>query len=578
MMTARREKPWRSAARRLLAANLLAAGVLAGAAVPASAATTATFSAGVLTVSGDSAANSIVISRDAAGRILVNGGAVAVIGGTPTVANTASIRVSGLGGNDQITLNEANGALPAAQLSGGEGNDTLTGGSSGDQLSGQAGNDTLLGKGGFDLLFGGSGNDTLTGGDADDQAFGQGDDDRTIWNPGDDTDINEGGAGVDTVEVNGGNGGEQLAATSNGARVRFDRLNPAPFAIDIGTSENLVVNMNGGEDAFSASGNLAALIAVTVDGGAGTDTILGSNGADVLLGGDGNDFIDGNQGTDVAFLGAGDDTFQWDPGDASDTVEGQAGTDAMRFNGSNVNERMVVSANGQRVRFTRDVAAVVMDLNDVESIVARTLGGADNLVVGELSGTDVTNVNADLAASGGGDDGAADNVDVNGTNADDGVTVTGAGPSAQVAGLSAQVSVSGAGAVNDRLTVNGLGGDDVIDGSGVAAGSILLTLDGGEGDDVLIGGGGDDVLLGGAGDDVLLGGPGNDTLDGGPGDNVVLQSFGADIVTSATTAGNAWLTTHARSVNGRTVLDVGGRARTLPHVGLAQLDRSVSAS
>jgi Ca2+-binding RTX toxin-like protein len=577
MMSARREKSWRRAARRLLAANLLAAGVIAGAAVPASAATTATFNAGTLTVSGDSAANSIVISRDAAGRILVNGGAVAVIGGTPTVANTALIQVFGLAGNDQIALNEAGGALPAAQLSGGAGNDTLTGGSSADQISGQAGNDTLLGKGSSDLLFGGSGNDTLTGGDADDQAFGQGDDDRMIWNPGDDTDLNEGGAGVDTVDVNGGNGTEQFAATSNGTRVRFDRLNPAPFAIDIGTSENLVLNMNGGEDLFSASGDLAALIKLTVDGGAGNDTILGSNGADVLLGGDGNDLVDGNQGSDVGLLGAGNDTFQWDPGDGSDTVEGQDGTDTMRFNGSNVSETMDVSANGQRVRFTRDVASIVMDLDDVESIVARTLGGTDNLVVGDLSGTDVTNVHADLASSGG-DDGAPDNVVVNGTNADDGVTVTGAGPSAQVAGLSARVSVSGASAVNDRLTVNGLGGDDVIDASGVAAGSILLTLDGGEGDDVLIGGGGDDVLLGGAGDDVLLGGPGNDTIDGGPGDNVVIQSFGADSLTSATAAGNGWLATHARTVNGKTVLDVGGKQRKLPHARLAQLARSVRAS
>jgi Ca2+-binding RTX toxin-like protein len=578
MMNARREKPWRHAARRLLAAHLLAAGVIAGAAVPASAATTATFNAGTLTVSGDSAANSIVISRDAAGRILVNGGAVAVIGGTPTAANTSLIQVFGLAGNDQIALNEANGGLPAAQLSGGAGNDTLTGGSGADQISGQAGNDTLLGKGSSDLLFGGSGDDTLTGGDADDQAFGQGDDDRMIWNPGDDTDLNEGGGGVDTVMVNGGNGTEQFAATANGTRVRFDRLNPAPFAIDIGTSENLVLNMNGGEDLFSATGNLAALIKLTVDGGAGNDTILGGNGADVLLGGDGNDIVDGNQGDDVALLGAGDDTFQWDPGDGSDTVEGQDGTDTMRFNGSNVNERMEVSANGQRVRFTRDVASIVMDLDDVESIVAGTLGGTDNLVVGDLSGTDVTSVRADLAASGGGDDGVADNVVVNGTNADDGVTVTGAGPSAQVAGLSARVSVSGASAVNDRLTVNGLAGDDVIDASGVAAGSILLTLDGGEGDDVLLGGAGDDVLLGGAGDDVLLGGPGNDTIDGGPGDNVVIQSFGADTLTSASTAGNDWLTTHARTVNGKTVLDVGGKERTLPHARLAQLARSVRSS
>ena len=92
--------------------------------------------------------------------------------------------------------------------------------------------------------------------------------------------------------------------------------------------------MNGGDDFFSATGDLAALIKVTVDGGAGNDTILGSNGNDTLLGGDGNDFIDGQQGNDTAFLGAGDDTFQWDPGDGSDMVEGQDGTDTMLFNGS----------------------------------------------------------------------------------------------------------------------------------------------------------------------------------------------------------------------------------------------------
>ena len=79
-------------------------------------------------------------------------------------------------------------------------------------------------------MFGGSDNDALTGGDADDRAFGEAGDDRMIWNPGDDTDLNEGGADVDTIEVNGGNGTEQFTTTANGARVRFDRVNPAPFA------------------------------------------------------------------------------------------------------------------------------------------------------------------------------------------------------------------------------------------------------------------------------------------------------------------------------------------------------------
>src|SRR5215207_6491857 len=252
-------------------------------------AVTSTFtpSAGILSTLGDSLNNNITVSRDAAGKLLVNGGAVTVLGGTPTVANTSLIQVFGQGGNDTITLSEANGALPRANLFGGAGNDTMTGGSGADMLFGQSGNDVLLGKGGNDFLFGGSENDTLTGGDGDDQLFGESGDDRMIWNPGDDTDLHEGGAGNDTSEVNGGNGADVFTATANGTRVRFDRLDPAPFSIDIGTAETLVVHANGGNDSFSATGNLAALISITADGGTGNDTILGSNGIDLLLGGDG---------------------------------------------------------------------------------------------------------------------------------------------------------------------------------------------------------------------------------------------------------------------------------------------------
>src|SRR5205823_5555409 len=130
-------------------------------------------SAGILSVIGDSLNNSIVVSRDAAGHILINGGAVAVAGGAPTVATTALIQVFGQAGNDQISLDEANGALPSANIFGGAGNDILTGGSGNDMLFGQAGNDTLLGKSGIDQLFGGDGNDVLTGGTGNDVIFGQ---------------------------------------------------------------------------------------------------------------------------------------------------------------------------------------------------------------------------------------------------------------------------------------------------------------------------------------------------------------------------------------------------------------------
>ena len=568
----------RRRARGFLAGVVLAAGVLAATSSPASAAVTSSFNAnGVLTVNGDDLNNTITISRDAAGKILVNSGAVAVVGGTPTVANTSLISVFGLGGADVISLNEAVGALPAAHLFGGAGNDTLTGGAGGDQLFGQAGNDTLLGKGGFDLLFGGTENDTLTGGDADDQAFGQGGNDRMIWNPGDDTDLNEGASGDDTVEVNGGNGAEAFTTTANGTRVRFDRVNPAPFAIDIGTAENLTLKANGGNDSHSATGDLAPLIKITANGGTGNDTLLGSNGIDRLLGGDGDDLVDGQQGNDTALLGAGNDVFQWDPGDGSDTVEGQDGTDNLPFNGNNGDELFEASANGARVRFTRNLGSIVMDLDDVESIDARALGGTDNLTVNDLSGTDVTEVRPDLSAAAGSNDGA-DNVTVNATNGDDVVPVTGAGASAQVRGLAALVSVSGIVAGSDRITVNALAGDDVVDASTLAATSALLTVNGGDGDDVILGGDGDDTLNGGAGDDVILGGLGNDVITGAPGDDVVIQSLAATAARSAGVRGASWLMAHARVVNGKTVLKIKGETTKLPRAKLSKLVRTVASS
>ena len=320
--------------------------------------------AGLLSEFGDELDNTITTSRNAAGQILVNGGAVSVDGGQATVANTATIQVFGQGGNDMITLDESNGALPAAQLFGGAGNDMLTGGSGGDLLFGQSGNDTLLGKGGEDQLFGGVGNDVLTGGDGDDQMFGEAGNDRMIWNPGDDNDLMEGGDGNDTAEVNGGNGAETFTITANGSRVRFDRVSPAPFFLDIGTTENLVVNANGGDDVITAGNGLANLIKLTIDGGAGNDTITGGDGNDTLLGGDGDDVITGGRGNDTAQLGSGDDTFVWNPGDGSDMVEGQDGNDTLLFNGANVNETIDISANGGQARFTRDVANIAMDVDN----------------------------------------------------------------------------------------------------------------------------------------------------------------------------------------------------------------------
>ena len=536
----------------------------------------ATFSAaaGILSEVGDSVDNTIVTSRDAAGQLFVNGGAVPIVGGHATVANTALIQVFGQGGNDTITLDEANGALPAAQLFGGAGNDTLTGGSGADQLFGGAGNDTLLGKGGNDLLFGGAGNDTLIGGTGDDQVFGEAGNDRMIWNPGDGSDLFEGGDGNDTAEVNGGNGAETFTITANGSRVRFDRVTPAPFFLDIGTTENLVVNANGGDDTITAGNGLAGLIKLTIDGGAGNDTITGGDGDDRLLGGDGNDLITGGRGNDTALLGAGDDTFVWNPGDGSDVVEGQDGTDTLVFNGSNVSEKINISANHGRVSLVRDVGNVTMDLNGVEHIQLNALGSADNITVNDLSGTGVTQVAIDLASPPGSGvgDGAADTVTVNATKYDDVIAVQGQNGSLTVTGLPEAITISGSEST-DTLVVAGGAGNDTLSAATLPAGNTTLTLDGGSGNDTIIGSQGDDILLGGDGNDTVTGGRGNDTALLGNGNDTFIWNPGDGSDTVEGQAGTDTLVFNGANINERMDISANGeRARLTRDVGNITMD------
>jgi len=61
-------------------------------------------------------------------------------------------------------------------------------------------------------------------------------------------------------------------------------------------------------------------------------------------------------------------------------------------------------------------------------------------------------------------------------------------------------------------TINGTNGNDLILGS---AGADDIT--GRQGQDCILGGGGNDTINGNQGDDVVMGGPGDDDLDGGQG-------------------------------------------------------------
>jgi hypothetical protein len=222
-----------------------------------------------------------------------------------------------------------------------------------------------------------------------------------------------------------------------------------------GANDSLVVNALGGSDNINASGLAAGQIKLTIDGGAGNDNIIGSAGGDVLIGGDGNDTVVGGKGNDTAFLGDGNDTFTWNPGDGSDTVEGQAGNDTLVFNGASADEKIDISANGSRVLLTRDVGTVTMDVAGTETIDVNASGGADNITVTDLTGTDVKQVAIDL---GGGDpdgdgDGQKDTVFLSGTNGHK-IRVTDHNGVVTVSGLDTTVTISNFEEDTDRLFIN----------------------------------------------------------------------------------------------------------------------------
>src|SRR6266508_3679325 len=271
-----------------------------------------------------------------------------------------------------------------------------------------------------------------------------------------------GDGAADRVVVNATNGDDAIKVSGDASAVAVSGLSALVAIQHQEPTDQLGVNGLAGDDLIDASALAAGVISLALDGGTGNDTLAGGKGIETLLGGDGNDSLDGNGGNDLALLGAGEDTFVWDPGDGSDTVEGQAGADTMRFNGANLAERIELSANGNRLRLFRDLGTITMDTAGVERVDVNALGGADLVTVNDLSGTEVSAVNADLAGTLGGatGDGAADRVVV------------------KVNGLAATIAIFPPEAAHDRLEVNTLAGTDTVASVGLAAGAIQLFVDG----------------------------------------------------------------------------------------------------
>jgi hypothetical protein len=293
-----------------------------------------------------------------------------------------------------------------------------------------------------------------------------------------------------TLEVKGGDRADAVAlrlkaGDATTVEVDVGDNGSADFSFARGDLSAIKVKMGDGRDSAridDANGIFTDAIPTTIAGGDNADSLSGGlgpgSGAELFRGGDGRDAVVGGKGNDTAILGDGRDTFRWDPGDGSDVIEGQDGLDTMLFNGAPVPENVTLTANGRRLTFFRDVAAITMDTRGVEIVDFNALGGADTVTVNDLTGTDVARTNLDLAETLGGNagDAAVDNVVVKGTNGDDTIRIDGNGSGADVTGLATAVSITHA-EPTDRLSVDTLAGSDNVIANGLA-GVLEVLVDG----------------------------------------------------------------------------------------------------
>src|SRR5215203_1659616 len=504
-----------SRARLGVLAGAAAAALLAFPGIANAAVSSTVDGAGALTVTS-SAGDAIAITC-ASGDVKINGADPG--SGAAACADITSITVTGDDAANVINLAGATTAdftdVTAVTINGAGGNDTITGSQFADTISGGAGNDRIVGgrnpANTRDIMLGEAGDDTL------------------VWNPGDGDDTMDGADGNDTIEVNGGGGGEQFTVkpSSTPGRVQFDRTGPTPpgpFNLDIGTSERLDMNANGGEDTVTAANGLNALgFALDIDGGDGNDVLTGGDGPDVITGGAGNDRIVGGRNpanTRDTMLGeAGDDTLVWNPGDGDDTMDGADGNDTIEANGG---EDTVTAANGlNALGFALDIDGG--DGNDVltggDGPDVITGGAGNDRIVG---GRNPANTRDTMLGEAGDDTlvwnpGDGDDT-MDGADGNDTIEVNGGGGGEQFtvkpSSTPGRVQFDRTGptppgpfnldiGTSENLVLNAGGGDDTITGSKGLAGLIKSTFNGDDGNDRITGTDGEDVLNGGMGDDII---------------------------------------------------------------------------
>ena len=409
-----------------------------------------------------------------------------------TASNTLVARATELvffSGIDQIIVSTGDGndmidattmTRPLAAQSG-AGSDTIVGGWSPDDLDGGTGDDSLGGGLGDDTLNGGDGNDTFVGGlDDDSMAGGAGTDSLVETNDADLTltDTSLTGIGNDTLS-----GFEKVLLTGGAIGNRIDA---SGFSGDV-----TLVGLGGDDTLFGGSGPDSLVSADgndLLDGGGANDTLDGGNENDTLAGGDGNDVLESGAGADSLTGGTGNDTIS--SGADNDTLTGGTGTDSM-----------VAGTGIDLLTETRDADFIFNNSRlTIGSEGADTLNGFENASLTGGAGDNVftaTGWTTNATLDGGeGSDRLILQANANMVLTDTTLTVS-------TGGLFSLISIEDA-------SLTGGTGNNVLDARTTTR---PVTLDGGAGNDSLLGGWADDWMIGGDGNDFINGYEGSDTAD-----------------------------------------------------------------
>lgn len=252
----------------------------------------------------------------------------------------------------------------------------------------------------------------------------------------------------------------------------------------------------------------------------GDDKLWGGRGDDELWGGKGDDTLRGGKGNDTYMGGAGDDTIHADLADL--TIDGGAGTDTVSYAGID-SRTEVVRTLGPLVD---GGGAPLSNVNEIAGDPNATITNVENIIGGQgrdtLTGSNASNV---IEGHDGGDTirvGILTDSDLDTTGDqfnEDTLSYrhSDRGVNAELKGPATAPDVGGGHASGDTFEP-GTGADGAAAHSltDVPAFTFLHLIGSAEGDD-LTGDNRANTLWGGAGDDTLIGGPGADTLEGGPG-------------------------------------------------------------